>query len=519
MKNIFKISLLSLAVASVGVTGCKKSFLDRNPSNQAATSDVFKTVDGAAAAVQGMHRMMYEVVDHDIFGYPSLCLMWEFMGEDFVPSGYGANWFVTTYRYTDARNGDNLAAYAWTWDYQLVNNANQILDRIDNIPGDADKKAYVKASALFYRAFAYYNLANCFMHTYAAHTDMMLPSKQITFSDGSYTGPVVNAPCVPIYTAATQSPNPRATVGEVYSRITTDLTEAIALFESSSVVRSDKSELDVSVAKGLYARVALVMQDWAKAATMAREARSGYGYMTSTQLYDGFTDAKNGEWMWGSIINVEQNGIYASFLSHVDYDMNGYAALGMQKKCNSQFLADAGDMAIDTTDLRRKWWWSRADKLAAGNVPYVVNAQRKFKAKDNSSFAGDFPMMRSSEMALIEAEALAQGGNPGQSASVLNDFVQTRNPQFVAPTGAAALVKEIWKQRRIELWGEGFRFFDLQRSFASPLNTNTIGLNRNATGASSGLAGGTMAITPFDNQFLFRITTSELNVNRIPQNP
>jgi len=513
MKNIFKISLLSLAVASVGVTGCKKSFLDRNPSDQAATSDVFKTVEGASAAVQGIHRMIYEVVDHNIFGYPSLALTWDLMGEDFIPSGYGAGWFVTTYRYTDARNGDDLGAYAWTWNYRIINNANQILDRIDGIPGDNDLRDYVKASAMFYRAFAYYNLAQCFMHTYAGTTVQPIPAPL------NYTGPYTGAPCVPIYTQATQTPNPRSTVAEVYARITTDLDSAIAGFNRSAVVRSDKSELNVSVAQGLYARVALVKQDWGKAATMAHDARQGFAYMGSGQLFDGFTSASNSEWMWGSIINTEQNGIYASFLSHVDYDMNGYASLGMQKKCNSGFYATTGDMIIDSTDLRKKWWWSREDKLANPNVPYVVFAQKKFKAKDPSSFAGDFPMMRAAEMALIEAEALAQDGSPTQSATVLTEFVKTRNPSFVAPAGAAALVKEIWKQRRIELWGEGFRFFDLVRSFASPLNTNTLGLNRTGTGASSGIAGGLMSLTPYNTQFLFRIPGSETNVNRIPQNP
>lgn len=516
MKNIVKISILGAALATTALAGCKKSFLDRNPTDQAATSDVFKTVEGAASAVQGMHRMMYESVDHDVFGYPSMALTWDLMGEDFIPSGIGAGWFITTYRYNDSRAGSGSGSYIWTFNYRLINNANQILDRIDGITGNADKKAYVKASALFYRAFAYYNLAFSFMHTYAGTTAM---AGQDIPAPINFSGAYKDAPCVPIYTAATQAPNPRATVGQVYAQIEKDLTEAIALLESTSVTRTDKSEINVNVAKGLMARVALVEQKWTVAANMAHEARQGFGYMGAAQIYDGFTSVNNPEWIWGSIINTEQNGIYASFLSHLDYDMGGYAALGTQKKCNSKFLVATGDLSIDTTDLRRKWWWSREEK-GDTTVPYVAYSQRKFRAKDPSSFAGDFPLMRSAEMALIEAEALAQGGQPAQSATVLNDFVRTRFPGFNAPATAEALVKEVWKQRRIELWGEGFRYSDLVRSFASPLNKNTIGLDRNATGASSGIAGGLMDITPFSSQFLFRIPGSELNVNKnIPQNP
>lgn len=517
MKNIFKVAVLSLGVTAIGATGCKKSFLDRNPTDQAATDDVFKTIEGFEAAVQGMHRMMYEVVDHDVFGIPSLAITWDLMGEDFIPSGYGAGWFVTQYRYNDSRNGSGAGSYMWTFHYRLINNANQILSRIDAMDFDEDRKAYVKASALFYRAYAYFNLAQCFMHTYAGTTAMAgqdIPAP-INYS-GAYTG----APCVPIYTEPTQTANPRATVQQVYDQILGDLGIAMDLFENGSVVRSDKSELNLSVAQGLRARVALVMQKWDVAADMAHKAREGYPYMNSAaQLYDGFTNAANGEWIWGSIINTEQNGIYASYLSHLDFYMGGYASLGMQKKMNSQFLAATGELAIDSADLRRQWWRTRQQVIDQG-LPITPNGQVKFHSRSPGNWAADFPLMRAAEMGLIEAEALAQDGKTAESAAILNEFVRTRDADFDAPTTATALVQEIWKQRRIELWGEGFRFFDLVRSFASPVNRNTIGLNRSSTGASSGIAGGLTSLTPFNTQFLWRIPSSETNVNRsIPQNP
>lgn len=519
MKNIFKIAVVSLGVAAIGITGCKKSFLDRNPSNQAATDDVFKTIEGFEAAVQGMHRMIYEVVDHDVFGIPSMAITWDLMGEDFIPSGYGAGWFVTQYRYNDARNGSGAGSYMWTFHYRLINNANQILSRIDAMNFDPDRKAYVKASALFYRAYAYFNLAQCYMHTYAGSTSRPTGEEPIP-APINFVGEYKKAPCVPIYTAPTQSPNPRATVEEVYSRITTDLGEAITLFTGSTTARSDKSELNLSVAQGLRARVALVMQDWDIAASMAHEARQGYPYMNSpAQIYDGFTNAANGEWIWGSIINTEQNGIYASFLSHLDFYMGGYASLGMQKKMNSQFLATTGELSIDSTDLRRQWWRTR-EQVTAQKLPITPNGQVKFHARSPGNWAADFPLMRAAEMGLIEAEALAQDGQVGQAAAVLEEFVKTRQPNFTAPATGTALVKEIWKQRRIELWGEGFRFFDIVRSFASPLNTNTLGLNRTSTGASSSIAGGLTQLGQYNTQFLWRIPASETNVNRdIPQNP
>jgi hypothetical protein len=514
MKNILKYSILATSLALTGV-GCKKDFLNRNPTEQASIDQVFNTIEGFEAALHGMHRMMYEVVDHDIFGVPSLAITWDLMGEDFIPSGVGAGWFIAAYRYQDARNGANNGAYAWTLNYRLINNANQILSRIDDFKADQERKDFVKASALFYRAYAYNTLATCFMHTYAAE-GLAIPSPL------NYTGSAKQAPCVPIYTAPTQIGNERATVEEVYAQINSDLSEALTLMNNTTVARTDKSGISKEVIKGLTARVALTMHDWDKAATMAHEARESYPYMSQEELLRGFTDANNREWIWGSIINLEQNGIYASFLSHLDFNMNGYAALGTEKKCNSDFFTPGTAVSMDTTDIRRKWWVSREEKRDL-KLPQAVYSQRKFKAPNQSSFAGDFPLMRSAEMALIEAEALVWAGRRNDAVQILTEFAKTRNPNFSPNLSSDELmIAEIRKQRRIELWGEGFRYGDIMRQQAVPDyylgKDGGYPLDRNGGGHNSGLAVIT-ELGRFDTRFLFRIPASETNTNRIPQNP
>ena len=48
---------------------------------------------------------------------------------------------------------------------------------------------------------------------------------------------------------------------------------------------------------------------------------------------------------------------------------------------------------------------------------------------------------------------------------ILNDFVKTyRNPQYNCTLSSATDIQdEIWHQRRIELWGEGLAYYDIQR--------------------------------------------------------
>ncbi len=84
-------------------------------------------------------------------------------------------------------------------------------------------------------------------------------------------------------------------------------------------------------------------------------------------------------------------------------------------------------------------------------------------------------------MFLIEAEALARRGLAGDDAlarTALTRLVSARRtPYDISALSGAALIAEIMIQRRIELWGEGFRFFDLKR-LNEPLNRN--GMNHSA---------------------------------------
>jgi hypothetical protein len=78
--------------------------------------------------------------------------------------------------------------------------------------------------------------------------------------------------------------------------------------------------------------------------------------------------------------------------------------------------------------------------------------------------SNDFPLMRVEEMILVEIEGLAKSGQESAAKTKLESFVKTyRDPNYTVEAGGRTLDNEIWYQRRVELWGEGFATSDMMR--------------------------------------------------------
>jgi hypothetical protein len=287
---------------------------------------------------------------------------------------------------------------------------------------------------------------------------------------------------------------------DVYNQIISDLTQAETLLDGKP--RDSKANVDVSVVRGLRARVALVMEDWATAATKANQARQGYSLMTSAQYTttSAFSSVANPEWMWGSIIPADQATIYASFFSHMDIRTGGYAALGQQKKITKALYDQipAGDV--------RKAVFKTPGTGTTSNPDYN---QLKFQVPTAGSWAADYLYMRAAEMYLIEAEALARQGQDGPAISVLEALVQTRFPGYsAAGLAGPSLLNEILLQRRIELWGEGFSLIDIKR-LGQGLNRPTGPGNHGSPNFNPGI----YTTSPADPRMLMRIPQRELDNN------
>lgn len=111
------------------------------------------------------------------------------------------------------------------------------------------------------------------------------------------------------------------------------------------------------------------------------------------------------------------------------------------------------------TDARRKQFANPGEKVVITydtgdrQVPDYTN----LKFKKVAGWEADYVFMRLSEAYLTEAEALAHLNKNGEAASVLKELMVNRDPSW---NKTSVTVDEVYTQRRLELWGEGFSFFD-----------------------------------------------------------
>ncbi|UKT64434.1 RagB/SusD family nutrient uptake outer membrane protein [Pedobacter mucosus] len=494
MKKILQKGLVALSIIVLS-TGCEKEYLETTPTDQVATADAFATTKNAWAAVNGIHRIMFS----QIFGTQAQggqsgnMLYMDIMGDDMVMNTTSSSWLRSEYQWISHRNPSSaILQYNYSFYYVIIGNANMIIANIDNATGPVADKNAIKGQALTYRAWAYFQMVQLFGNRFVA-------------------GSPNNGLGVPLVIAPTTERVARNTVAEVYSRINTDLDEALSLLPAYNR-GADKSQLNINITRGIKARVALTQQNWADAARFAREARTGFALMSNLQYRAGFNDYSNGEWMWSSRITSDQTNYFYSYFAYMSSNYSSTVIRTSPKSIYSLLYNN-----ISATDVRKGLWdptgRNTAFPIPASGSRYAYMSN-KYRVADVNLSIGDVPYMRAAEMYLIEAEALARSGDFTAAANALLPMAVNRDPSYVLSTKTGdALIDEIMIQRRVELWGEGFRFYDLKR-----LNS---ALNRTGGNHSGTISNGVLTVPAGDIRWQFLLPQEEINIGNgiVIQNP
>jgi hypothetical protein len=491
MKFIFRKTIWMAAVALLGVmSSCEREYLEKDPTNAASEELSMSSLANIEIALNGLHRNMYyrQNSSQGQNGATSVLTYMEIMGDDLVFPTTGNGWYVSTLRWLDNNNANsgNLF-YPYDFYYGQIRIANIILKNLPNVSGADATKERIKGEALAMRAYGYFMLTQIYAKRYEV-------------------GGANTHPGVPLRLDDSFDPIPRSTVAEVYTSINSDLAQSYTLLDGKP--RSNKSHFNSNVVRGLMARVALVQGKYPEAATYAKEARTGFALMTNAQYKSGFNSYAVSEWMWGySPIDLTSD-YFGNFMAYMSRNYNSTQIRQAPKVVNNllynKFPAtDVRTQVIDPTGAHT----SLSLPSTYAKFPYTSQKFLSVNATgtvDNNTSLGDIPFMRSAEMYLIEAEALARNNQEAESKVVFDLLEKNRNPAYTSTTATgAAYIEKILDSRRLELWGEGFRFLDLKRL---NLPLDRTGANHVAT-----VTNNLMSVPAGDKRWTWLIPQTEIN--------
>ena len=427
------------------------------------------------------------------FGYPAFFQERDVMGQDIVPAGQN-NFFQSWYTCSVALGPQYAVCQVpWTVYYNWIKNCNTVI----GMAGENPSEEHMNGAGIAYamRAMFYMDLAR------------MFAQKTYALDKQAETVPIITEQTAP--EAATN--NPRATNETMWAFILSDLDKAEQYIAGYD--RPDISTPDLSVVYGLKARAYLTMENWPEAERYAKLAQEGYTMLSEAEYLDrenSFNNFNNNSWMFGLSFAsddpcIVENDADTSWGSTMSIEMttgSGYCGYAANYGCPMLIDRHLYE-TIPATDYRKKHFVDFAiDELATpqekvealseltdypenvyntGYATYgegVGGLSLKFRpaggaeGRDNQyiGFVMSVPLMRVEEMMLIEAEAAGMQ-EEGRGIQLLTNFAKARDPQYVYGThneayynpGTSAFQNEVWWQRRVELWGEGFATFDIKR--------------------------------------------------------
>jgi tetratricopeptide (TPR) repeat protein len=452
-KYIFIISILSLMAIS-----CQKEFLEKRPNK--------------ALLVPETLTDFQNLLDNtDVFNIaPSLPVI---ASDDFYGTDIRVNAYIDAYQknsYIWADNIDEgLPMLDWNTPFQQILYSNIILDGLKKLSATSENNPEsdrIKGSALFHRAFAYYNLAQMYAKPYnanSADSDLGIPIR---------------------LQADVNIKSKRGTLSQTYGQIINDLQDAEALLPVTSSFQSRPNKVAV---KALLARLYLNMEDYPKALKYADET-----YVLNNSLIDFNTLNKTTTNPFPVAPN-SNNNVEIIFYSR----MTTYTFGISQNSTVENTLYES----YNSNDLRKI-------------IYFISGNPANFKGRYTGNLGRHFGGLTTSEVFLIKAECEARVGSYNDAMITLNNLIKKRwdnsvtYPILTAINAKEALAK-ILTERRKELVFKGLRWGDLRRLNKDARFAKTITRTFNNQ---------TYTLEPNSKKYTFPIPTMEIVASGIEQN-
>jgi len=354
----------------------------------------------------------------------------------------------------------------WTGQYRLINQANLVLDNIDNkVYDESQLAAYKKAkgAALFFRSYGYFNLA-------------------VNFTQYWDSTNAINMPGLPLRLhSEILSPTVRTTLKETFDRIESDMLEAVQLLPVEVQFKTQPS----------------------KAACFAHMARV---YLYKKQYQNALAASNSSLSLYSQVIDYNSVDSTAAIpFQRMNAEVLLYTKIsGGSSLSNSGTIIDSNLYKLyEVSDLRKKLFFSK-------------------RSGEGYSFKGSylaeltpvaFTGPTTAEVLLMKAECAVRLGDIQSALQAINLLLinRYRKNQFtpIAIQDPDNLLKLILDERRKELIFRGQRWADLKR-----LNTDS----RFAITLKRVIGSLVYELPPGDLRYTFLIPEDVIKMSGIVQN-
>lgn len=444
--------LLLLVLSCAALPSCKKYLAERPNKTQVVPSG-YQDLQAILDNVSVMNR-----------GYPSA-------GEAATDDYYLAG---TDYDALSSATDKTI----YTWDatgivtdgtyngpYQVVYYANQVLESLGDIPaGDPVRARELKGAALFFRGYAFLEIAGTFGQPYRAQTADQ------------------DAGIALRLTADFNVKSVRSANRQTYDQLLSDLRASAALLPPASAFPTRPTR---AAAYGALARALLIMGRYDEAGRYADSCLA-----MQPQLLDYSTLSRSAA---SPFARFNPETIFSAMSS-------GVSALAPSKAKVDSGLYDL--YAAD--DLRKTLFFKNNN-----------NGSYAFKGNyDGTQSSPVFSGLATDEIYLIRSECYARAGYKDQSLALLNVLLATRwkKGAFVPleAIDAAGALRLVLQERRKELLFRGLRWTDLRR--LNQEEAFRVGLRRNLNGVE-------YTLPPGDPRYAFLIPQAVIIRTGMAQNP
>ena len=435
----------------------------------------------------------------------------------------------------------------WSGWYSVIYNANTVLANLDNVEFSKDAiKNQFRGELLFLRAYAHFELVRVFGNV--PLVDHVLGASE----------------------AAELKQTPGKEV--LTDLVVPDLKEAISLLpyqngmlSSAGGSASNEYRGDKLAAQAMLARVYMTLYGWPyKDTSVKADAKSLLKTVIDYATANGYWAPNATEWKkMFTTDRVTQNKYFIFSLQHTAATSNTLAFISCAEALtvdylptqgtNSRFNGNAmytgfveattryefqatGDergafCILDTMDPvgTYKGYTNRETEFTLDNgekvtayerslntkwVPYAAKRESVGVTFDdldlNTGWPMNFPIIRTEDMMLLYAELLVEDGDVAGAMEIVNK-IRTRAGVDARPTNcsAADALSYVKKERKLEFFGEGIRWFD-QIRYGEWKDTTLKMFNRYLNSSNPGYQSTVSTVSIIDGKYLCPIPETEM---------